>query len=253
MADDPFNIVKREVEQSLAQVQQLFQQRNSTPEKDQKRFNNDIRDRLQNINADLDELDDTIKIVQGNPSRFKLDRREIDERKQFVSNSRRTVEELKSRLVEKQSQPQPQAEKKSRAGMIENEQMMQQQIMQSQDKQMDEVAVTIRNMKEIGRVMGDELEDQTRLLGEVEDHVDATQNRLQDGMKRMKDFIKANSDIKQQVTIIILIVVAEMIRPMIDSYEQAFPTVLEIPSKDHPYDPAKDSVLKRISKLFGDG
>ncbi|KAJ3255620.1 Syntaxin-10 [Boothiomyces macroporosus] len=205
MADDPFNIVKREVEQSLAQVQQLFQQRNSTPEKDQKRFNNDIRDRLQNINADLDELDDTIKIVQGNPSRFKLDRREIDERKQFVSNSRRTVEELKSRLVEKQSQPQ--AEKKSRAGMIENEQMMQQQIMQSQDKQMDEVAVTIRNMKEIGRVMGDELEDQTRLLGEVEDHVDATQNRLQDGMKRMKDFIKANSDIKQQVTIIILIVV----------------------------------------------
>ncbi|KAJ3255619.1 H(+)-transporting V1 sector ATPase subunit F [Boothiomyces macroporosus] len=47
--------------------------------------------------------------------------------------------------------------------------------------------------------------------------------------------------------------VAEMIRPMIDSYEQAFPTVLEIPSKDHPYDPAKDSVLKRISKLFGDG
>jgi V-type H+-transporting ATPase subunit F len=33
--------------------------------------------------------------------------------------------------------------------------------------------------------------------------------------------------------------VADMIRPMIDSYHQAFPTVLEIPSKDHPYDPAK--------------
>ncbi|KAJ3302559.1 H(+)-transporting V1 sector ATPase subunit F [Kappamyces sp. JEL0829] len=33
--------------------------------------------------------------------------------------------------------------------------------------------------------------------------------------------------------------VADMIRPMIDAYSQAFPTVLEIPSKDHPYDPAK--------------
>ena len=43
-----------------------------------------------------------------------------------------------------------------------------------------------------------------------------------------------------------------MIRPMVDGYHQAFPTVLEIPSKDHPYDPSKDSVLKRISKLFGD-
>jgi hypothetical protein len=30
-----------------------------------------------------------------------------------------------------------------------------------------------------------------------------------------------------------------MIRPMIDAHEQAFPTVLEIPSKDHPYDPSK--------------
>ena len=29
-------------------------------------------------------------------------------------------------------------------------------------------------------------------------------------------------------------------------------TVLEIPSKDHPFDPSKDSVLKRVQKLFGD-
>jgi V-type H+-transporting ATPase subunit F len=33
--------------------------------------------------------------------------------------------------------------------------------------------------------------------------------------------------------------IAEMIRPMIEQHQQAFPTVLEIPSKDHPYDPAK--------------
>ncbi|KAI9351451.1 ATPase, V1 complex, subunit F [Obelidium mucronatum] len=46
--------------------------------------------------------------------------------------------------------------------------------------------------------------------------------------------------------------VAEDIRGMLDEYQQAFPTVLEIPSKDHPYDPSKDSVLKRVQKLFGD-
>ncbi|KAJ3363648.1 H(+)-transporting V1 sector ATPase subunit F [Kappamyces sp. JEL0680] len=193
--------------------------------------------------------------------------------------------------------------------------------MQQQDQQVEQVAVTIRNLREIGEVMGNELDDQTRytllahrrLLGEVDAHVDATSDRMQDGIKRMKDFIQANSDIKQQLTIIGLVVllvilldsvtglllagighvdtkqqpnflvvdaktplakieeafeaftlrkdiaiilvnqhVADMIRPMIDAYSQAFPTVLEIPSKDHPYDPAKDSVLKRISKLFGD-
>lgn len=46
--------------------------------------------------------------------------------------------------------------------------------------------------------------------------------------------------------------IAEKIRPTVDRYQQAFPTLLEIPSKDHPYDPAKDSVLKRVQKLFGE-
>jgi V-type H+-transporting ATPase subunit F len=31
---------------------------------------------------------------------------------------------------------------------------------------------------------------------------------------------------------------------MVDEYESAFPTVLEIPSKDHPYDPAKGKNYK---------
>ncbi|KAF8489578.1 vacuolar ATP synthase [Gautieria morchelliformis] len=46
--------------------------------------------------------------------------------------------------------------------------------------------------------------------------------------------------------------IAEKIRPTVDKYQQAFPALLEIPSKDHPYDPSKDSVLKRVQKLAGD-
>ncbi|KAH7104284.1 ATPase, V1 complex, subunit F [Auriculariales sp. MPI-PUGE-AT-0066] len=46
--------------------------------------------------------------------------------------------------------------------------------------------------------------------------------------------------------------IAEKIRPTVDKYQQAFPALLEIPSKDHPYDPSKDSILKRVKKLSGD-
>lgn len=68
--------------------------------------------------------------------------------------------------------------------------------------------------------------------------------------------------------------IAEKIRPTVDKYQQAFPALLEIPSKDHPYgalhlglfsvcflqwieymqyqDPSKDSILKRVQKLFGE-
>ncbi|KAJ5232655.1 hypothetical protein N7468_005611 [Penicillium chermesinum] len=46
--------------------------------------------------------------------------------------------------------------------------------------------------------------------------------------------------------------VAERIRHSVDAFTDPFPAVLEIPSKDHPYDPEKDSVLKRVRRLFGE-
>ncbi|RWS24002.1 protein YIPF5-like protein [Leptotrombidium deliense] len=44
--------------------------------------------------------------------------------------------------------------------------------------------------------------------------------------------------------------VAELIRHAIDSHVEAVPAVLEIPSKDQPYDPQKDSILRRAKGLF---
>ncbi|RLV96047.1 V-type proton ATPase subunit F [Spathaspora sp. JA1] len=45
---------------------------------------------------------------------------------------------------------------------------------------------------------------------------------------------------------------ADLIRYKVDSYTNAFPAILEIPSKDHPYDPEKDSILKKVRRLFGE-
>ncbi|KAJ4833168.1 hypothetical protein Tsubulata_037933 [Turnera subulata] len=44
--------------------------------------------------------------------------------------------------------------------------------------------------------------------------------------------------------------VANMIRFLVDSYDKPVPAILEIPSKDHSYDPAQDSVLSRVKYLF---
>lgn len=46
--------------------------------------------------------------------------------------------------------------------------------------------------------------------------------------------------------------IAERIRHRVDTYTAAFPAVLEIPSKDHAYDPEKDTVLRRVRRLFGE-
>lgn len=35
-----------------------------------------------------------------------------------------------------------------------------------------------------------------------------------------------------------------------DGHKAVLPAILEIPSKDHPYDPSKDSILRRAKVLF---
>jgi len=45
---------------------------------------------------------------------------------------------------------------------------------------------------------------------------------------------------------------ADKIRYRVDTYTQAFPSLLEIPSKDHPYDIERDSIANRVRRLFGE-
>lgn len=45
--------------------------------------------------------------------------------------------------------------------------------------------------------------------------------------------------------------IADDIRHLIDMHDKILPTILEIPSKDKPFDPDKDSVIQRVKLFFG--
>jgi V-type H+-transporting ATPase subunit F len=51
--------------------------------------------------------------------------------------------------------------------------------------------------------------------------------------------------------LIIAQVVANEIRKLINDYQQIIPAIIEIPSKDSPYEPKNDTVLKKASKIIG--
>lgn len=42
-----------------------------------------------------------------------------------------------------------------------------------------------------------------------------------------------------------------MIRPLVRDYTKVIPTVLEIPSKDLPYDASQDSIMQRVNMVLG--
>ncbi|KAJ3490500.1 hypothetical protein NLI96_g1384 [Meripilus lineatus] len=108
-------------------------------------------------------------------------------------------------------------------------------------------------------VIGDE-DTVTGLLLAGIGHVDKQKRNflVVDSKVQASTIEDAFEEYTQRKDIAILLInqhLAEKIRPAMDNYQQAFPAVLEIPSKDHPYgdaNPSKDSVLKRVQKLFGD-
>ncbi|KIW95549.1 V-type proton ATPase subunit F [Cladophialophora bantiana CBS 173.52] len=109
-------------------------------------------------------------------------------------------------------------------------------------------------------VIGDE-DSVTGLLlagiGHITDPPDSQKNFLVCDAKTEKSQIEQafNRYTKERKDIGIVLInqhIAEQIRDTVDRFQDPFPAVLEIPSKDHPYDPEKDSVLRRVRRLFGE-
>ncbi|THG08905.1 hypothetical protein TEA_021737 [Camellia sinensis var. sinensis] len=69
-------------------------------------------------------------------------------------------------------------------------------------------------------------------------------------VKQIEDAFKEFTTREDIAIVMISQFVANMIRFLVDSYNKPVPAILEIPSKDHPYDPTHDSVLSRVKYLF---
>ncbi|EIN13644.1 vacuolar ATP synthase [Punctularia strigosozonata HHB-11173 SS5] len=106
-------------------------------------------------------------------------------------------------------------------------------------------------------VIGDE-DSITGLLLAGIGHINDKQKKnflIVDSKTQVSTIEAAFEEFTERSDIAILLInqhIAEKIRPTVDKYQKAFPALLEIPSKDHPYDPNKDSILKRVQKLFGE-
>eukprot|EP01091_Cochliopodium_minus_P004839 TRINITY_DN14732_c0_g1_i1.p1 TRINITY_DN14732_c0_g1~~TRINITY_DN14732_c0_g1_i1.p1 ORF type:complete len:124 (-),score=39.11 TRINITY_DN14732_c0_g1_i1:50-421(-) len=67
-------------------------------------------------------------------------------------------------------------------------------------------------------------------------------------------FIRFTNPSKTDVPIGVLLIsqfIADDIRHLLDDYDKIIPAILEIPSKEHPYEESKDYIMQRVKKLTG--
>eukprot|EP00270_Netrium_digitus_P019604 TRINITY_DN776_c0_g1_i1.p1 TRINITY_DN776_c0_g1~~TRINITY_DN776_c0_g1_i1.p1 ORF type:complete len:130 (-),score=40.54 TRINITY_DN776_c0_g1_i1:263-601(-) len=68
--------------------------------------------------------------------------------------------------------------------------------------------------------------------------------------RQIEDTFKEFTSRDDVAVVLISQYIANTIRFAIDSYNKPIPAILEIPSKEHPYDPSQDSILSRVKHMF---
>ncbi|XP_056266301.1 syntaxin-10 isoform X1 [Pseudoliparis swirei] len=121
--EDPFFVVKGEVQKALSRARALFErweellQDGTQVSRDELDWSaNELRNCLRAIDWDLEDLSETISIVESNPGKFRLADDELRERRSFVERTRSAVQEMKDQLSSPSAVAQ--AEKKNREALL---------------------------------------------------------------------------------------------------------------------------------------
>nr|XP_010986849.2 syntaxin-6 isoform X1 [Camelus dromedarius] len=241
--EDPFFVVKGEVQKAVNTAQGLFQrwtellQDPSTATREEIDWTtNELRNNLRSIEWDLEDLDETISIVEANPRKFNLDATELSIRKAFITSTRQVVRDMKDQMST--SSVQALAERKNRQALlgdsggqnwstgttdkygrldrelqlanshfIEEQQAQQQLIVEQQDEQLELVSGSIGVLKNMSQRIGGELEEQAVMLDDFSHELESTQSRLDNVMKKLAKVSHMTSDRRQWCAITVLFVV----------------------------------------------
>ncbi|KAJ4944964.1 hypothetical protein JOQ06_013503 [Pogonophryne albipinna] len=151
---------------------------------------NELRNCLRAIDWDLEDLSETISIVESNPGKFRLGDDELQERRAFVERTRTSVQEMKDHLSSPSSVAQ--AEKKNR---------------EDQDEQLELVSGSIRVLKDMSGRIGDELGEQAVMLGDFGDEMDQTSSRMDSVLKKLEKVSHMTSSRRQWCAIGVLVTI----------------------------------------------
>ncbi|EIE81770.1 hypothetical protein RO3G_06475 [Rhizopus delemar RA 99-880] len=156
---DPFLIVKSQVEDNLSNATNLFeswkriQQTVSSPKNQELLWTADeLNSTLEAIEQDLDDLHEALHISQANPSQFNL-----------------TIGLLKVNKCNNR---------------------LEQLVIQEQDQHLDAMGGTLINLKEIAGTMNREIDDHVIILDDLGERVDRSEGRLKAAMRRVTDILR---------------------------------------------------------------
>jgi len=184
----------------------------------------ELKNSLRSIEWDLEDLEDTVQIVEKNPTKFRIDGAELAVRKGFIDSTREEVKIMKDRISNPgkaqseriSSQPSSPTQhgnntsnKYSRLSSVADSPHrefivgleQQQQTIRKQDETMDMMSDSMGNIRNMSENIANELDEQAVMLDEFGAEIEHADSRLDATMKKMAKVLHLSDDRRQWMAI----------------------------------------------------
>ncbi|TDG96000.1 hypothetical protein EPR50_G00241750 [Perca flavescens] len=233
--EDPFFVVKGEVQKAVNAAQslhqrwsELLQEGGGASKEEMDWTTNELRNTC--------SLTVGERIVESNPKKFNLDAAELSKRKAFITSTRHTVKDMKEQMSSPTAASGDRNNKQALLGehgaqgpswqagpdkysrldrtlqtansqFIEEQQVQQQLMAEQQDEQLELVSGTIGVLKNMSERIGMELDEQAVMLDDFTHEVDNTQSKMDTVMKKLAKVSHMTSDRRQWCAIGVLLAI----------------------------------------------
>ncbi|EYU30372.1 hypothetical protein ABFS83_12G048300 [Erythranthe nasuta] len=217
-AQDPFYIVKEEIQGSIDKLLSTFNQWERMPLEsvEQLRLTKELLSGCETVEWQVDELDKTIDVAARDPAWYGIDQAELDKRRRWTSNARTQVKNVKKTAVignesngtstsnvngmrrELMRVPNPHQTDKSNqyAAAQENDDYISSEsdrqllLIRQQDEELDELSASVERIGGVGLTIHEELRAQEKIMDDLGNEMDSTSNRLDFVQKKVAMVMK---------------------------------------------------------------
>ncbi|GAB2226061.1 hypothetical protein Droror1_Dr00021847 [Drosera rotundifolia] len=237
-AQDPFYIVKEEIQDSIDRLQSSFQEweRLTSTSGEQTRLRKELLTGCESIEWQVDELEKAIAVASRDPSRYRTNEVELQSRRGWTKKARKQVGTIKealstgkapnnwdfgnvrgmhTELVTHSGDSTRQVDRSNQYtqdddDFIVSESDRQLLLIKQQDEELDELGATVQRIGYVGLTIHDELLAQEKIIDELGMDMDSTTNRLDFLQKKVSNVMKkagAKGQILMMLALLVLLII----------------------------------------------
>ena len=224
--NDPFYLVREEISDSVSNCESSFSRihetrgglplQNSASQK-KEMFANMLSE-IDSLFWQLNELDRATDAAERDPNRFRVSREELERRKVWTSQTRDRLNVLRGRVENALNNSNTSEQNRVKSVldqnrntiddyMLSDERATQDQLFAHQDEQLEDLSHHIRTIGNVGKTIGEELEQQGRMLEDLEEDTEGVRARMQAANQMMIHVFKKAGIRAQLCTVFALTII----------------------------------------------